>query len=361
MSSTSSETAGRWVGLDTLRAALLLLGLLYHASYAYVPDVGRWYFVEDSATHAAFAVLASLLHAFRMPAFMLLAGLFARLGYERRGAAGFLRERARRLLVPFALFVGPTVLADWGLRRLTRGAGLMDERFALLEGPAPRPLHLWFLLALFGLSAVGTLAAPLLASSVLRGVARWLARWPQPLVLLAVGTGAALQWVGEPLPAGSFLPEPASLLHHAPFFLLGWLWWPEREALQRWPLTRTAWVPAGVGLGAWLFSQPLQYQPQGRLLQGAVAWLVALGLLAWAARHRGGVKAPRAVAFVVDAAYWVYLVHYPVVLALQLALARLGWPAGLKYGLVVAGAAALSFGTWVPVRRSLLGALLGAK
>lgn len=348
------------MGLDALRAGLLLLGVLYHATYAYVPDVARWYFVEDVATHRAFAVLASLIHAFRMPAFMLLAGLFARLGFERRGGPGFLRERARRLLGPFALFLAPTLLVDWGLRRLARAWGLMDDRYALLDALAPRPLHLWFLLALFGLSVAAVGLARPLGSGVVRAAAGWLSRWPQPLVLGALGTGAALQWLGEPLPATSFLPDLASVAFHAPFFLLGWVWWPEREALQAWPFTRALWLGAALLLGAWLFDEPFQYLPRGRLLQGAVAWLGALGALAWAARRAAGqVAAP--VRFVVDAAYWVYLVHYPLVLALQLALARAGLPAGVKYALVVGGAAAVSFGCWPLARRTPLGPLLGAR
>jgi peptidoglycan/LPS O-acetylase OafA/YrhL len=58
----------------------------------------------------------------------------------------------------------------------------------------------------------------------------------------------------------------------------------------------------------------------------------------------------------------VYLVHFPVVLALQVMVARWSWPAGLKYALVVSVTFAVAFASFrVLVYRSPLGPWVGVK
>ena len=103
----------------------MLLGLAYHATYAWFPDVGPWSFVADASPVPALTVLTGLLHAFRMQVFFALSGFFSHLVFERRGARGFLIDRSRRLVLPF-LFALPIVLGlDAALRQWSHAAGLM--------------------------------------------------------------------------------------------------------------------------------------------------------------------------------------------------------------------------------------------
>jgi len=87
---------------------MMLLGIVVHAglSYSHMPRSALWPFKDARATVVAdVAMTASGL--FRMPVFFLLAGFFAALLYEKRGRAGLLRDRLKRIALPF--------LAGWVL------------------------------------------------------------------------------------------------------------------------------------------------------------------------------------------------------------------------------------------------------
>jgi peptidoglycan/LPS O-acetylase OafA/YrhL len=347
-------SAGRHGGLDALRALAMLLGLTYHAAYAYVPGVGPWYPVADPAHHEAFRVLAGVLHAVRMPVFFALAGYFAHLGLARRSPGAFLAERTRRLLGPFAVALPLTWAADLAVRTWSQRSGLMDP--AYLPGAAPRfgPLHLWFLEDLF------LLAVAAAALARWRAPARWrvtpgLAR--AAALALAGCTAAVAAWAGELRPDASLWPEGAALLVYGAFFTFGLLLGATTGLLP----ARAGWLlPLGLALALFVHTRHLQWEPAGLALDAAAGWLVAVGALA-AAFALGPVEL-RWARPLVEAAYWVYLVHYPLVLALQVALAPAPVAALVKYAAVVAGALALSLASFeLGVRGTRVGAWVGAR
>src|SRR5215475_2510561 len=91
--------APRYAALDGLRGLMMLLGIYLHAAVAY-SERGSWPW-KDGATTAVFDASLGLIHVFRMPVFYVLAGFFAALLLEHRGPAGFVRNRAIRILLPF--------------------------------------------------------------------------------------------------------------------------------------------------------------------------------------------------------------------------------------------------------------------
>ncbi len=65
------------------------------------------------------------------------------------------------------------------------------------------------------------------------------------------------------------------------------------------------------------------------------------------------------VAWLSDAAYWIYLVHLPICVFLQVWVAPWPWWGPIKYTLVAFGTLALSLGTYrLFVRHSWIGAML---
>src|SRR6266568_2179701 len=92
---------GRYHSLDALRGAMMLLGIYLHATVAY-SRYGSWPW-KDGSTTGLFVVSLGLIHVFRMPVFYCIAGFFGALLLEQRGAVGFLRNRAVRILLPFAV------------------------------------------------------------------------------------------------------------------------------------------------------------------------------------------------------------------------------------------------------------------
>jgi len=350
--------AQRFEGLDVVRAAAMLLGLAYHATYAYVPAIGPWYPVVDGASSEAFAALAAVLHSFRMEVFFALSGFFSALLVERRGPDGFLRERARRLGWPFAIAMPLTIAADQLVRRFSELRGAMASDYHWGTELRVMPLHLWFLeyLLLFcTLTWVLVRLAPRLPAG-------WAARAlavPEVLLLGALPTAVIAVQHPELRPDLSFVPEWQSVLHHGLFFAFGFVLWGASDASGALQRRGPAMLAVGLALSGWLYSQPLQWTSSGAALGALVAWLVTLGVLGLGLRPW---RTGPAVRLLVDASYWMYLVHYPVVVLLQVLLVPLAWPAVAKYALVVAAMFAVACGSFVLfVRRSFLAPYLGVR
>ena len=86
--------------LDALRAVAMLLGILLHASLAYI---GVPWPVQDASRAPLLGLLFLAIHGFRMPLFFLVSGFFTAMTWRRRGTLGLLAQRFTRVFVPLVL------------------------------------------------------------------------------------------------------------------------------------------------------------------------------------------------------------------------------------------------------------------
>ena len=98
--------------LDALRGFAMLLGIALHAALAY-QAVGTGWPITDSESSPFFDQLVAFTHGFRMPLFFVLGGFFAAMLWQKRGLAGLLKHRARRILVPLGVGCLTIVPAVW--------------------------------------------------------------------------------------------------------------------------------------------------------------------------------------------------------------------------------------------------------
>lgn len=332
----------------------MLLGLAYHATYAWLPNVGPWYFVADTSPVEALAPFTGFLHSFRMQLFFALSGFFSHLVFERRGERGFLVDRSKRLVLPFLFALPVVLLLDFALRNWSHSLGLMSPQFTGGVGFLFLPRHLWFLVYLF------TLCLLAWAAPKWNAPARWLAKEPLLALLLVVPTCLALWLHPSNRPDLALWPLPFELFHFGVFYAAGWWLWAARESLDSLRRFAPLLLAAGLALGAFLFRGTLQYELTGQVLAGAVAWLMTLGAFGLAFRVES--KERDWLRFLVESSYWVYLVHYPVVQALQVIFAGRSWPGSLEYVAAIALTflfAVLTF--MVFVWRTPLGPWLGVR
>ena len=138
--------------LDAVRAFALLLGVVFHAGFSFIPGMipGLWAIVDTSPS-TTISVLLFTAHIFRMSLFFLIAGFFARMLFHRRGTRGFWLESRqahpgaadRRLARAGA--VDPAVWL-WGLTRTFGGTLPAAPPSMPPPPPGAFPLtHLWFL------------------------------------------------------------------------------------------------------------------------------------------------------------------------------------------------------------------------
>ena len=105
----------------------MLLGIALHAALAYVGS--GWTVVDPSSSPVLGAVVA-FIHGFRMPLFFVLSGFFTAMLWQRRGARGLARHRAKRILLPLALGCLTIVPAMWAVVIL---AAASDPTFGVPE------------------------------------------------------------------------------------------------------------------------------------------------------------------------------------------------------------------------------------
>ncbi|MET7242070.1 acyltransferase family protein [Methylobacterium sp. EM32] len=372
----------RLAALDRLRGALVGLVVLHHAVLAYCTfgHVDRAHYalstapIVDPERWRGFDSLVLLDDAFFMPLLFGLSGLFVRDGLARKGADAYLRGRARRLGLPFAVAVttlmplayypsylqaeGRAGFAAFWVRTVTTGPwpsgppwfiGVLlafDAAAALLfvrkacdrPGRAFAPGRGFLLLA--GLSGLAYL--PLLLAV---GPARWVGIGPLAIQASRVGLYAAYFAAGVTLGRGG---RPA-LLEFGRALAPRWRPW-GLLALAAGAALVTA---AAIG-GRLPAREALALEGAARTLFCAAA---ALALPALFLRFGGG----RSDAWdsLSANAFAIYLLHYPAVTWTQAALLGLPLGAPLKGAIVFAVALAASWaGAWALRRLPLVRKML---
>jgi ABC-type multidrug transport system ATPase subunit/peptidoglycan/LPS O-acetylase OafA/YrhL len=386
------STTDRLHGLDAVRAFALLLGVIFHAGFSFIPGMipGIWA-MNDNSPSVAISVLLFTAHIFRMSLFFFIAGFFARMMFERKGARGFWSNRAKRILVPLVagwvvLFPAVTAVWIWGL---TKTFGKLPAAPTALppQPPLSFPLtHLWFLYYLLVLYVIVLLcravavrldrrgAVRAFADSVVRGAVHS----GTAAVLLAVPVAFALYfraewiiWFGIPTPDHSLIPEVASLVGFGTALVFGWLAHRQLELLHTWKKQWALHLASALGATAiciWIAGATPSFVPAARGFQKlAFAFSYALAIWCWSFAVIGIAMrflshANDRVRYIADASFWIYLVHLPVVAAMQVLLGQLPWHWSVKFPLILIVSFAVLFLSYrILVRPTFIGQLLNGR
>jgi glucan biosynthesis protein C len=363
----------RYYGLDALRGGMMMLGIVLHAAWMYLANPPpAMPMITDRNTSVVFDIVFAFIHSFRMPAFFVVAGFFAALLVEKRGTVETLKDRARRVLAPLVacaftilpltgLFMFNFILsAHFSVRTWLPDPHSLEAlaRVMQVKG-APQgqiPLaHLWFLYYLCWFYLLVPICRVLAARALPHKdrVNAWLGS-PLMLAALSLFTAATL-WPfhgGQVHEGFIFLkPHPPSLLYYGSFFVLGYFLHQQREVL----VVVAKNVPLWTGLSLVLFplsswASALDNAAGGGdgllhlfavTTNGACTW--ALIYLCLGAAQRFFDRESPWIQYTSQAAYWVYLVHMPLVLLAAWWLTRYDLPAMVKFLLVCAFATLFCF------------------
>ncbi|MFO1330632.1 MAG: acyltransferase family protein [Rubrivivax sp.] len=371
------DTSNRLHALDNLRATMMWLGIVLHVAVNHMvgPSPLPW---RDPATTPVADLLLAAIHAFRMPVFFIVAGFFAALLLQRRGAGGLLKHRFRRIALPLLLLGPPIVAATMAaglafVHRVARGTWGLDPSLVSPARGGFNMAHLWFLYLLWWFCvAVAAVAALQARLPALRGPtaagARLLRRlgaapWGFVLLALPLALAGAAYPNGVVTPTGRLLPPPAEWVHNGFFFAFGLALWGARESLlPRWQRRWGAYLLAGVPLFLVTGAMVERHAPAAAiaLAYNATTWLWSLGLIGLFLRHASGRHALGA--YLADGAYWVYLVHLPIAVGLGAWLALLPLGAAAKMGINIALTTVLALASYqLLVRHTAIGRLLNGR
>jgi len=368
----------RLVFVDVLRVAVIILVVAFHSAQPYGPTGGDWP-VTDPANSELLRPFFPWGAAFGMGLFFLLVGYFTPRSYHRKGTRRFLKDRWRRIGVPMVLFMLAVHVPVVYLVESPRPSLGELVRTLYESGWQNVYLHLWFLghVLLYSLAYAGW---RLVASRYADRPSR---TWSPPnhaailgfVVVLALVTWVVRGWypIDEWVPLFFLVAaEPAHLPQYLSLFALGVIAyrndWIRRISTQVGMIWLSVGLVASAGYWALLLLAPdsdvtagggfnwpsLLYSTWESLIcAGMVVGLIVLFRQVF---HRTN----RILVAMAAASYAAYIIHFMIVVFLQVGIEGLDIPALVKFGLVTILGVLLAFGVGhlsplVPGMRMVLG------
>ena len=367
------ERPSRVAWIDYLRGFITALVVAHHSALAYTTFatfhkeayILSTHPVVDTARARGFDIFEDFNDVFFMSLMFLISGIFVLPALDRKGAKNFLRDRFRRLFIPFV--IGVTILMPiaylpaWYLAKQNwHPIDYLVDFFTVEAWPVGPP---WFIWVLFVFNVIVAVVFRFIRPALEKGT-QWLARFADrpirlglmwlaftgivyiPLVLLA----GADRWTG----VGPFDFQVSRILLYFGYFLLGIL-------------------IGGHGPGEGLLAPGTGFQRKAPLL--LVFCVLAFGFLkcsgSWLMYRSVWILSCTAscMAFLsmflrlfrrgyplwdsLSAnAYGIYLVHYIFVVWIQFLLLPLSLPVLLKFGITFVCSLLLSWGLTAFARRN---------
>jgi peptidoglycan/LPS O-acetylase OafA/YrhL len=334
-------------------------------------------------------------HIFRMSLFFFIAGLFSRMMWMRKGPLAFWVDRSLRILMPLALcwmlmsslipkiwVWGATVYFNGHLPTFpTPPGGLPAAPFGSVHW-----YHLWFLYVLFllyvlvmGVRAIitavdkrdvlGTCCENALAWMIQSGTGVMILGLPLCGVLM--NNHAWVSWFGIPTPDNSIFTNPSALTAYFTAFCAGWVLQRRMDLLdllaRRWILHS---VLAIVSTAVCLYVGGLapSFRPAAQdtatmiyAFSYAVAiWSWIFGITGVAMRFLN--QKNKVLRYLADSSYWFYLMHLPLVGALQVLLGPLPLHWSIKFPLLLLFTLSILLVSYhFLVRNTVIGKILNGK
>jgi len=378
------------VALGYLRGFLVVLVLAHHSVLAYIdgappqatsllarPPYWRAFMVVDHQHWMGFSLFTGFNDDFFMSLMFFVSGLFVWSSLQRKGNSGFVRERIRRLGIPFlfaAVLIAP--IAYYPSYLLTTGphslGGYIHDWLSFGDWPTGPAWFIWLLLA-FDLVAAGLFAVAPNFGEMLGGLASNAREHPLRFFLLLVTVSAAvfipmlaifgaMAWTS----VGPFQFQTARLFHYAVYFLAGigvGAYGIERGLLApdgilarhwlRWTIASVVVFVLSVVFMLIVISKGATMSPILLNTVGGLAFTITCGAISFAFLAlfvRFATRRRWIYDSLSENEYGMYLIHYMFVSWLQFAILSSSLPAIEKGMLVFAGVLLLSWGASAALR-----------
>ena len=373
--STNSNVSGlpldtvRYHGLDALRGMAMLLGIVLHAALPYIPNVEAFWPVDESSS-PLIATIFLFIHIWRMPLFFILAGFFAHLYIRKKSWKGWWRNRLLRIGLPIIVF---SPLMSLTLPWIFTYGGTRE--FVFFYSNEGQPFHLWFLwhLLIFMIVTCVFRFSYLLGMRVLNGFNRigWsfigsflhrsrstlsvpLFRSRYPVMLMILCTITSLPTQGElivnPIASGLYFAMGFTLYRNASLFAF---------MKARW---RSYFLGGIVSFILYMMLESRNSLPDIYTVSVKTigAFLFSYAFIGLSEKHFGSYN-PR-VKFISDGAYWMYLIHLPIVTFITFFMFNLQVLIEIKFVTAILMTALICLTTYkVFVRSTPIGILLSGK
>jgi peptidoglycan/LPS O-acetylase OafA/YrhL len=324
---TPTLTPPRLHSLDALRGFAMLAGIVWHA-VLFCAVITTAYRTAPEAVREAVQTFLIGTHSFRLTLFFMIAGFFSALLVERIGERRFIRHRAERIALPLVVGIVTIVPLDNVLLDWTRDRAHVASGGETTKGHLH---HLWFLWHLVLYYAVALAlrripAARKLVAGIVAGTPRLLA---SPLALPALALAAAVLLLPSqrwgPQSSSDLLPSLGAFVYYLAPFAFGWVvrraGMPALRGLEGNPAIHFA-IAIAAAYGVVKLLPPITDRGAFAMTPRHLAVVGLTGLACWSAIFACFGLAARVterawVRYLSDASYWMYLVHVPLLIAMQ--------------------------------------------
>lgn len=367
--------------LDSLRAIMMMLGIVLHSANTYViADYGSsWPLKDPNSTGLALDWISSVVHAFRMPIFFVVAGFFASLLFHERSSSKMIKNRVNRILLPFLVFLvllWPLVQISFNYSKIVfaQGSNPFSTALASFSQPAAfvpgHTMHLWFLYYLVMFSGASYVLGltfnklPWFTSKSSQLVSFVIQRPFLKIIAFACITFLLLlimnrTWVATSL---SFTPDFNTFIFYAFFYMFGWVLFKSKSLLSSFKKYDFVFTALALLLFTWYFFAELTALDLWVkiTIKSLTCWLFIFGITGLFIRF--GSHHSATMRYASDSSYWLYLLHLPLTAIIPGLIADWNIPAIFKFLFVMSATAVVCFVTYhYLVRSTFIGAFLNGR
>ena len=379
----------RYHGLDALRGMAMLLGIVLHAALPYMPNVEAFWPADESSSHVINTIF-QFIHIWRMPLFFILAGFFANLIISKKSWRSWWGNRFLRIALPIIVFFPVMSLTlPWIFKYGKTGD------FIFFYSDVGQPFHLWFLwqLMIFVISTAIFRLPYLLGVGVLKALNRIglgfignvfgesksvlssiLFRSRFPIVFIILCSVINLPTQGElivnPIASGLYFVIGYSLYGNASLFTFLKAHW-RRYFLAGLVAFTLYMILESKNLVTDIYSTDMKGDEYLKAISEPFAIIIVsikiiCGVLFSYAfiglsEKRFGAYNPR-LRFISDGAYWMYLIHLPIVTFITFFMFNFHMPIEIKFLIAIVMTSIICLGTYKYfVRSTPIGILLNGR
>lgn len=377
----SQEKNERIYSLDALRGIMMLIGIVIHSALTYgVIEYGAGWGLKDfNSTHEFFDYTVSFIHVFRMPVFMVTAGYFGALLFYKKGGAIMLRNRVNRILFPLAagvLILYPLVSFSFVFSQgvFAGSTDSFGEAAATITSGNFLPFrtaHLWFIYYLFLFSISGFLIATIfnrpgaLSDGINRIFKKITLHTGLRFIISSAIVFICLLWMGTDYlkTNNTFIIDWPVFFTYFIFYSTGWMLY-RAGCLKQ--LNRYAWIQLAFATFFWVLNLFFPW-PQEEWVLTAKQILLAMsislfvfGFIALFLTYFNHYS--KRLNYLMDSAYWVYIIHLPLTAFIPGLIASFALPVLVKFLIVFFTTTTLALVSYhYLVRGTFIGMFLNGK
>lgn len=359
---------------------MMLLGVVLHSAITYGEfNYGdAWSLKDLGSMNVAYDLMVWIIHIFRMPIFFAISGFFGALLFYERGSQKMIQNRAKRVLIPFIVFLfilWPLVAFAWVFTSANMSGN--EAAFSATLKTMSNPLiyipkntfHLWFLNYLIYFVAFSWLLALMMKklvklSQVIKKVFQFFLRniLVSPFIFAAfLFLMLYLLEVEDIDNTTFFVPEWKSWLLYLQFYIWGWLLFKSKELLNKLISFDCLFLLLAIGLFVFnvIFNNTFSHI-QHMVFNALMKWLFLFGIMGMFMRFFSSENTKTR--YISDSSYWVYLIHLPLTGFIPGLMIGLNLPAHIKFLIVLVTTSVFCLITYhYFVRSTFIGKFLNGK